>query len=402
MKKIMSSTGRIEGVSYLDSSPVSVEFENGIITIVERPDKLADSISPLYISPGLIDIQTNGCLSVSFSLEGAEKTSASTGELTVTDVKKVTGALWEDGVTTYFPTLTTNSRGLLLKNFAVLARAMNDPSQLGSIPGFHLEGPYISEIDGYRGAHPREYVRKPDWNDFLEFNNAAEGKILIVTLAPEIDGAFELIRKCRELGIIVSLGHHNGSAEIIKQAINNGAGLATHLGNGCAGLIHRHLNPIWPQLADDRLMISIISDGFHLPPEILQVFYKSKGAENIILISDITSYAGLPPGQYKIKTGETIEKTPDGNLRFSGQAGGLYGSATPLAKGVGHMMKVTGCSMAKAIQMATINPARLINLNDRGTLEPGKRADMILFRMDDFKMNIKKTIVQGELVFESK
>ena len=400
MKNILKSSGRIEGINFLDYSPVAVEFENGIITNVVRLNKLSDNNKPLYIAPGLIDIQINGYLSISFSLEGADKMSASGGELTVADVKKVTEALWKEGVTSYFPTLTTNSQDLLLRNITVLTSAMDDPSLLGSIPGFHLEGPYISAIDGYRGAHPKEYVRKPDWNEFLELYNAAGGKILLVTLAPEVEGAFEFIRKCRDKGIVVSIGHHNGSAEIIKQAIDNGAGLATHLGNGCASIINRHRNPIWPQLADDRLMISIISDGFHLPPEILQVFYKAKGAENITIISDITSYAGLPPGQYKIKTGETIEKTPDGNLRFSGQEGGLYGSASLLVKGVGHIMKVTGCSLANAIQMTVINPARLHNLNDRGKLEPGKRADIILFSMDDFNMKIMKTIVEGKLVFQ--
>jgi len=402
MKKLMNSSERIEGIYYLDYSPVSVEFENGIITKVERLNKLANNNKPLFISPGLIDIQINGYLSVSFSLEGAEGTLEGGGELTTEDVKKVTEALWKEGVTTYFPTLTTNSQKLLLKNFAILARAKDDPLLLGSIPGFHLEGPYISAIDGYRGAHPKEYVRKPDWKEFLELYNAAGGKILLVTLAPEIDGAFEFIRKCREKGIVVSLGHHNGSAEIIKQAIDNGAGLATHLANGCASLINRHLNPIWPQLADDRLIISFICDGFHLPSEVIQVFYKVKGADNIIITSDITSYAGLPPGEYKIKTGETIVKTPDGNLRFSGQEGGLYGSASLLTKGVGHIMKVTGCSLAKAIQMTTINPARLHNLNDRGKLEPGKRADIILFTMDDFNMKIRKTIVEGKIVFQLK
>jgi len=401
MSDLLSSPKRVEGINYLDYSPVSVEIENGFISKVKRLNKLSDNNKPFFIAPGLIDIQINGFLSVSFSLEGADKTSASGGELTIADVKKVTKALWKEGVTTYFPTLTTNSHDLLLKNFTILARAMDDPSLLGSIPGFHLEGPYISAIDGYRGAHPKQYVRKADWKEFLELYNAAGGKILLVTLAPEIDDAFEFIRKCREKGIVVSLGHHNGSAEIIKQAIDNGAGLATHLGNGCAGLINRHLNPIWPQLADDRLMISIISDGFHLPPEVLQVFYNAKGAENIIITSDITGFAGLPPGQYKIKTGETIEKTPDGNLKFLGMGGGLYGSASVLSKGVGHIMRVTGCSLAKAIQMTTINPARLHNLNDRGKLEPGKRADIILFTMDDFNMKIRETIVEGKLVFQN-
>ena len=400
MNRIMSSSGRIEGIYYLDSSHVSIEFENSIITKVDRQNRLTSNKRFPYIAPGLIDIQVNGYSSVSFSLEGADNMLTSAGEFTVANVKKVTEALWEEGITTYFPTLTTNSQDLLLKNIAVLTKAKDDPSLLGSIPGFHLEGPYISTIDGYRGAHPLEHVRKPDWNEFLELNSASGGKILLVTVAPEVEGALGFIKKCREAGIVVSLGHHNGSAEIIKLAIDNGACMATHLGNGCAGLINRHLNPLWPQLADDRLMISIISDGFHLPPEILQVFYKAKGAENIIIISDVTSYAGLPPGKYKIKTGDTIEKTSDGNLRFSGQEGGLYGSASPLLKGVGHIMKVTRCSLAKAIQMATINPARLLNLSDRGKLEPGKRADMILFTMDDFNIKIRETIVEGKIVFQ--
>ncbi|HAZ02139.1 MAG: hypothetical protein A2W90_22675 [Bacteroidetes bacterium GWF2_42_66] len=401
MTDFVSSPKRVEGINYLDHSPVSVEFENGIITRIERLDKLSDNRNPLYIAPGLVDIQINGYISISFALEGADTTAAGTGKLTVADVKKVTEALWKEGVTTYFPTLTTNSQDLLLRNIAVLTSAKNDPSLLGSVPGFHLEGPYISAVDGYRGAHPKEHVRTPDWKEFLELYDAAEGKILLVTLAPEIDGAFEFIRKCREIGIVVSLGHHNGSAEIIKQAIDNGAELATHLGNGCAGLVNRHSNPIWPQLADSRLMISIIADGFHLPAEILQVFYRAKGSNNIIITSDITSYAGLPAGQYKIKSGETIEKGTDGSLRFSGMEGGLYGSASDLTKGVGHIMKVTGCSLAEAIQMTTTNPARLHNLNDRGKLEPGKRADIILFSMDDFNMKIRKTIVHGKLVYES-
>ena len=352
-----------------------------------------------YIAPGLIDIQVNGYDSVSFCLEGAENTTASGNELTVSDVKKVTEGLWKEGVTTYFPTLTTNSQDLLLKNFGILSKAMNDVSIRGSIPGFHLEGPYISLIDGYRGAHPLEFVRKPDWNEFLQLYKASDKKILLITVAPEVEGAFEFIRKCKELGIVVSLGHHNGTAGQIKQAIDIGAGLATHLGNGCANMVNRHHNPIWPQLANNRLMISFIADGFHLPPEMLQVFYKTKGVESIIITSDITSYAGLPAGTYKIKNGQSIEKTVDGNLCFSGQEGGLYGSASSLSKGVSHIMKVTECGLVNAIQMTTINPARLHNLNDRGILEAGKRADLILFAIENDQLVINKTMVAGRVVY---
>jgi N-acetylglucosamine-6-phosphate deacetylase len=402
MSDLLSFPKKVEGINYLDNSPVSVEIANGKIVRVERLNRLSEANEQLFIAPGLIDIQVNGFLSVSFSLEGTVNSKSGAGELSTADVKKVTEALWEGGVTTYFPTLTTNRHDLLLKNTAMLKKAMDNPAIMGSIPGFHLEGPYISPEDGYRGAHPIEFVRKPDWNEFLELYNTAGEKILLVTLAPEIDGAIEFIKKCRKRGIVVSLGHHNGSAEMIKQAIDNGAGLATHLGNGCAKIINRHLNPMWPQLADDRLMISIICDGFHLTPEMIQVFYKVKGSDNIIITSDITSYAGLPPGEYKIKTGETIVKTSEGRVSVAGEGGTLYGSASPLVKGVGHIMKVTGCTLAQAIQMASTNPAGLHHLNDRGKLEPGKRADIILFTLDDFKIMIDKTIVEGKIVVQSK
>ncbi len=380
----------------------TVVVKSGIIEAVAEgnldvPGAIEYDAKGHYVAPGLIDIQVNGYNSVSFCLEGASDTSASNEGLTVSDVKKVTEGLWTEGVTTYFPTLTTNSQDLLLKNFGILAKAMNDPSFLGSIPGFHLEGPYISAADGYRGAHPLEYVRKPDWKEFLELYRAAGERILLITVAPEVEGAYEFISKCRELGIVVSLGHHNGTAGQIKLAIDNGACLATHLGNGCANTVNRHLNPIWPQLADDRLKISFIADGFHLPPDVLRVYYKTKGVDNCVITSDITSYAGLPAGTYKIKDGKAVEKTEDGNLRFS--EGGLYGSASPLRNGVANIMKVSGCGLVNAIRMTTINPALINGLNDRGVLEKGKRADLILFTLENEKMVVKKTIVAGKEVY---
>ncbi len=401
MNNILNQLIRIEGISYIDNSPIAVEIEKGIIKKIERLKKLPDHTEPYFISPGLIDIQINGYSGISFALDGADNTPEGSAGLTLSDVRKVTEGLWKEGITTYLPTLTTNSRELLTRNFAVLAKAMKDESNLGSIAGFHLEGPYISPVDGYRGAHPKDMVRKPDWREFTEFNNSAGGKILIVTVAPEIEGAVDFIKKCHEKGIVVSLGHHNASALTVKDAIDQGAVLATHLGNGCATYINRHYNPIWPQLADDRLMISFICDGFHLPFEMIQVFYKVKGADKIVITSDITHYAGLPPGEYRIKTGETIIKTPEGQLRFSGQEGGLYGSAVTLSKAVGNLMKATGCDLAQAIQMSVCNAARLIDLQDRGTLEPGKRADIILFSMNDHNMKIKKTIVAGKVVYQA-
>ena len=210
----------------------------------------------------------------------------------------------------------------------------------------------------------------------------------------------DFIKNCSVKGIVVALGHHNANTEIINKAVENGAIICTHLGNGCANLINRHLNPLWPQLSNDKLSISIICDGFHLNPEEIRVFYKVKGSDKTIVTSDVTEFAGMPPGIYKIFDGAEIELTVDGELRYPAQKV-LYGSASAIDKGVGHIMKVTGCSLADAIKMSSTNPAKLYGLSDRGSIEVGKRADLILFEMDDSVLRIKKTFVNGVLVFNS-
>lgn len=381
----------ITGLHYLDNSPVEININEGKIINVKRLEKLPKDFPEVYIAPGLIDNQVNGFAGVTFALGG--------GELVPEGVKHATKELWKYGITTYLPTLTTNSRELFLKHLSIIRYVSRDPDLYGSIAGFHLEGPYISSEDGYRGAHPLEHVRLPDWNEFMEFREVSENNIVQVTIAPEIDGALDFITKCNQLGIIVALGHHNASAEIVTSAIDRGAKISTHLGNGAAITISRHKNPFWSQLADDRLNISIICDGFHLPPEVISVFYKVKGVEQIILTSDVTSYGGLPAGNYMTSVGHSIKITQEGML-WNNDQGGLYGSASVITKGVGHIMKVTGCSLGEAIQMASTNPAHFYGFNDRGVLEPGKRADIILFTLDDFNVNIQKTWIKGKLVYE--
>lgn len=383
---------QVKGLFYLDSQPVAIQIHNGLVQHIQRISAQELDHPDVYIAPGFIDNQVNGYAGVSFSFGG--------GELTQKGVRKATQALWADGVTSFLPTLTSNAHELLVKNLKILAQAVDDPAILGAIPGFHLEGPYISPVDGFRGAHPAQHIRKPDWNEFQQYINAANGHLLQVTVAPEIDGALEFIRRCSMENIVVALGHHNASAEQIRTAADLGACLSTHLGNGCANEINRHVNPLWPQLADDRLTVSLICDGFHLRPEEIQTFYKAKSKDKVIVISDVTSYAALPPGMYTGANGEEIELTTEGMLRFPAQ-NVLYGSASPVTKGVGHIMNVTGCTLADAVQMASTNVAAINRLDDRGALVPGKRADMILFTMENKKINIVQTIVAGNVVYSA-
>ena len=382
----------IEGLHFATGNPVAVKIKDGKILEVKDIKKLSDKNNNLILAPGFFDNQINGFADVSFSFGG--------GELTEEGVLKATQALWERGVTTYLPTLTTNSREVLTKNFSVLAKVKDDESLLGSIPGYHLEGPYISPVDGFRGAHSKRFVRKADWNEFMEFYEAAGKDILTVTVAPEIEGAMEFIKKCTDLGIVISLGHHNGTAQQINEAVQKGAKTCTHLGNGCSNLINRHDNPLWPQLSNDGLMISIICDGFHLRPEEIRVFSKAKGYDKTIITSDVTKYAGLKPGIYKNIDGDDIELTVDGKIQYPAQQV-LAGSASSIEKGIGHAMKVTGCSLADAIGMASVNPAKLYGIKDRGTLEVGKRADLVLLTLEDYVINIQKTYVKGKLVYNA-
>lgn len=382
----------LEGLFYLDHSPVRIEIKDGKIEKINRLEKTAKENENIYIGPGLIDVQVNGYQGHSFS--SANK------ELSPEAIMQITKSLWKAGVTTYLPTLTTNDRNVFLKNFAILADVKDDEALLGSIPGFHLEGPYISPVDGYRGAHALKYVRPPDWEEFMEFYKASKGNIITVTLAPEVEGAMEFISKCQDLGIIVALGHHNGSAEQIREAIDRGARIATHLGNGLANTINRHINPLWPQLYDDRFMINIICDGFHLQPEQIGVFYKIKGPSKTIIISDVTSFGGLPPGIYLNSINDTLELTPQGAVIYPAQQV-LGGSAVAMTQGVGNLIKYTGCSLGDAFRTASTNPAQLYKLEDRGEIKPGMRADIILFKLEDFKLNIIKTIVKGKIVYEA-
>lgn len=372
-KTIIVKSGFIEAI--VDGSP-------------EISDVIELDAEGKYIAPGLIDIQINGFLGIDFSDQ----------DLTINDLRKATKALWGKGVTTFLPTVITNDPVNLKKSFSLLAGALDDEVIGLSVPGFHLEGPYISPVQGFRGAHLEKYIRHPDWGEFSELQKAANNKIKLITIAPEVNGAIEFTRKCTESGVVVSLGHHNGSTEIIKEAMDAGASMSTHLGNGCANMIDRHNNPLWAQLADDRLTVTLIADGFHLNREELQCFYKMKGIERTVLVSDALDLAGLPPGEYT-RVERVVLLTPD-VVKYPAE-NVLAGAASPLVLCVSNIMKFTNCSLENAIQMATSNAAISVGLYDIGEINEGKRADLILFTIENDRLEIQKTLLAGVEVYSN-
>ena len=381
---------KIQAILYNTNLPVEISIEGELIKGIKSLDKPDSYENLLIVSPGFIDVQVNGYAGVSFTDE----------DLSIEGIKSATAGLWKEGVTTYLPTIITASGPVIRQNLSILNQSLNDEKLLKSIPGFFIEGPYISPIDGFRGAHNAEFVRAPDWDEFAGFIDASGNRIVKTTIAPELDGALDFIDNCRKEGIIVAIGHHNADAEQIHAAAQHGAWISTHLGNGCANMIHRHNNPLWAQMADDRLTPTIIADGFHLTPDELVVFYKVKGVHNLLLISDITKLAGMPPGEYDWN-GKKVLLTPEGKLRLP-ELDVLAGASFSIRRGIGNMMKFTGCSLEEAIQMSSSNQARMFGWEDRGMIEVGKRADLVLFNIEEGEVQVKQTILAGEVVFDDK
>lgn len=390
MTKDSASDFSIEGIHYLTGKPVRIEICDGLIGNVNEIKASDERSNNLFIAPGLIDNQINGYVNVDFS----------GNNLSSHDLITAAKAIWKDGVTSFLPTLVTNSNENLLRNFGILDETIRNDKQLSeSIPGFHLEGPYISPDEGFRGAHPPKYIRKPSFDEFMRYQEAAGGRIIQITIAPELEGAMDFISSCSKAGVIVAIGHTNASADQILQAVECGAKLSTHLGNGCANLINRHKNPLWPQLANDQLTPSIIADGHHLTPEEIRVFYKVKGSDNIILTSDVIFLAGMAPGKYSFLESE-VNLTSEGMI-INTELNCLAGAFFPLKKGVENIMNFTGCSLTNAINMASGNVARIYGLNDRGALTAGKRADIIQFERNRNELMIRKTFLNGKSVFEA-
>lgn len=376
----------LKGIHYETMSPVRIDVADGMIQNISVLDKNVSEGELPVIAPGLIDNQVNGYAGVDFSGD----------QLSAGDIAEATRSLWKSGVTTYLPTLITNSDENLIRNFRILASALSRKEVALSVPGFHLEGPYLSKLEGFRGCHREDQLSTPDLGQFVRFQNAAEGRIVQLTLAPELPGALELIRFCMENRVVPAIGHSNANSKEIDEACKCGAKLSTHLGNGCANLIHRHGNPIWPQLANEHLMPTVIADGHHLLPEELKVFLKVKGSDRLILTSDITYLAGMPAGRYHFGGADVI-LTEEGMLKSADQDC-LAGASLPLLKGVENMIRFTGCTLAEAINMASKNVADVFEWNDRGRLFPGRRADMLLLTQKGSDLKIHQCYIAGELI----
>lgn len=378
----------ITGCSIITGQNIKISFHEGVIVAVKELDT---SGQLPYISPGFMDTQVNGYAGLDYSSENLKQD----------DVIKITDMLAAAGTSCHFPTIVTNSQELILKNLKIIIRTIEEyPEISAAVPGIHIEGPYISSEDGPRGAHNIRFIRKPDFKEFKEWQDAADGRIRQITLAPELPGALDYIKQVSSDGVVISIGHTAADPEIIKAAVKAGAMMSTHLGNGSHGVIPRLKNYIWEQLASDKLSASIIADGFHLPPSVVKVILRAKTLDKVVLVSDIAVQGGMKPGIRKWGDIE-VKVFEDGHLGLAGTEY-LAGSGHLLDYSLPWLINELNIDPADAVSLCTQNPHRLFFPSlSVPEMKPGDTADLTLFKWEkgDKKLRIQSTWCQGRKVY---
>lgn len=376
--RIVAADRAIESGSVLiESGRIAGVFDSGA-----QPPTSADAVLDLdgaTLFPGFIDIHIHGAVGVDMMDAGPEA------------LLNVSTFLARNGVTAWMPTLVPSSPERYVSAIRAIEQA--EDSQLKSEPvarllGVHYEGPFVNTAQC--GALHREYFRSfktPADLDSLPTLNKA-GAVHLITLAPEIEGGVYLIRELQRRGWIVSIGHTRATPDILDQALAAGARHLTHFMNAMPSFHHRAPGPVGWGLTRDEVSCDMIADGIHLDPSVLKLILRCKTATRISLISDAIAATGLGDGEYQV-WGESIKVE---NGRTQNPRGSIAGSVITMLDAV-RMMLSLGASEPEVASMASLNPARLLGLaTDRGSIEKGKRADIVALDQDG---HVVQTIIGG-------
>jgi N-acetylglucosamine-6-phosphate deacetylase len=360
---VVVEDGKISAVGSRSGAPLPsdaklVDFGDGVLT------------------PGFFDIHTHGG-------GGVDAMRASASEFS-----RLGKFLIQHGVTGYFPTTVAAPLDATYKALERLADAIEaaeadgaaNGNSVGARPlGIHLEGPFLSHKR--RGVHPPEYLVEPTLKIFEELWQAARGHARMMTIAPEIPGAMEVIAEAARRGVCVSIGHSDADMPVARKAVASGARHATHTFNAMRPLDHRAPGIIGEVLSDDGITADVIADGIHVSPEVVKVFLQAKGSERAVLITDAISATGMPI-EVDVKDGKCTANNS------------LAGSVLTMDRAVRNVTQFSNWSLRDAVRAATFNPAGAVRMTDLyGTLKPGARADFAVLSPDG---NVLKTIVGGQ------
>lgn len=328
-----------------------------------------------YVAPGFIDLQVNGGAGTDF----LNATSA--------DVQRFSSYWLSTGCTGYLATVITEQ----ISNMRSAVETML-ASETENLTGIHIEGPFISTEK--RGTHDPDYLQQPDTSFFHKLINGYEKQLKLFTLAPELPGAHEIISELKDLNITPSIGHSAGTFEEANQGLHAGAKSFTHLYNAMTGLHHRNPGCVGAALTSDAYG-GLICDGQHVHSAAIQIASQIKGPSRLFLVTDAISAAGLGDGSYEL--GNQKINVNEGLARLDN--GTIAGSTLTMNQAVKNYMDFAGVSLPEAIRSATLTPAKLIGIDDqKGSIQIGKDADFVVF---DDKLQVQKTIIKGEVVFNN-
>jgi N-acetylglucosamine-6-phosphate deacetylase len=285
------------------------------------------------------------------------------------------------GTANYLVTTVTASLDVTLRSLEGLAKLIARPAENGLAKGsgiasarplgIHLEGPFLSHVK--RGVHPREYLLEPSIATFDRMFDAAEGRVRLMTLAPELNGAAELAAHASKRGVRVSVGHSNATAAETRAAFAAGATSATHTFNAMRALDHREPGILGEVLTDDAIFAELICDGIHSAPEMTRLWWRAKGSERGILVTDAMSAAGMPDGEYQL--GGFAVQVAQGRATRDGV---LAGSVLTLDRALANFVRFTGATIDQGLRLLSSNPAAMVGLAHRaGTLAPGRSANLV-------------------------
>jgi N-acetylglucosamine-6-phosphate deacetylase len=367
---LLINDGIIEKLGYSKDCPV-----------IDKPYKLIQLSPDQAVIPGFIDLHIHG------------SSGADTMDATEEALQTIAAAMPKEGTTSFLATTMTTHKSDIqkaLENAAAYVAQHNHPGK-AEVLGIHLEGPFISPKR--IGAQHPDFVVSPSIDQFKEWQSSANGNIKLVTIAPEQPGGMELVRFLTDEGVVSSIGHSDATYEQVVQAIEAGLTHATHLYNGMRPLHHREPGVVGAVFLHDEIKSEIIVDGVHSRPEMVRLAYRNKGKEGLILITDAMRAQCLGNGEYDLG-GQNVTVTGKSAQLADGT---LAGSIVTLQEAAKNMMDFTSCGIREIIQMASVNPAKQINVfNRKGSIEKGKDADLVIWGQDGIEM----TFCQGELAYQ--
>lgn len=347
---------------------------SGDAQLIELPENAV-------VLPGFIDEHIHGA-------GGADAMDASEEALLT-----IASTVAAEGTTAFLATTMTQSRENILSAMNAVKEYRNGGHDGARLIGIHLEGPFIAAA--HKGAQPLEYVAKPDIEVFDEYNAASGYAIKMVTLAPEEEGACKLIAHLKDKGIVASIGHTGAKCADIEKAIASGAGSVTHTYNAQSALHHREIGTVGSAMLFDELSCELIADTIHVSVPAIKLLAKCKPHSKLILITDAMRAKGIADGESELGGQKVFVKNGEARLAD----GTLAGSVLKMNKALENMVKHAGMSITQACDLATINPARVLGIdNEAGSIREGKRAD---FAVLDDKFNVLYTVCGGKIIYKA-